>query len=569
MKIELPKNYKGMQFEKLFSIYFGSFSIEMLLPAFFFLVESKGRHRLKMPNAENIDQYISVLQNHPRLEGFTDEDGRRILEKWAKTSLMVIGKKGRSKPEQSEQILHLQPLSYLTFKAGFPSNSSRLGNVHFFLYQLMLDALKEEYDDELQAYKTIRNALRTAFADGVMDLPEDVPGKEINGKYDDKTELDTETLLSILFMDAFEPAKTGRKKVTSAETPVCEGQAQRFMQGFIKLITVFKDRMPARELIYNLQTFINFELCIYTLKLVHGTNCLVETREIPSQYSVDIMPTKPQLYADLTHQAKGLSLDIARQCVSRDLQELSRFFTSLLQLRVLDRFVSDEPDFKEDISGLSSQQYLLKLVELTDNPQLQGSANFLIRQIKELNEDSQNNESNLELKKFFERNDNFNKADSIARLMNILDEAQRRKTGEHIYKWFRGVAGVDKDYGFIKGSKHRRTWAYSMSDDLLWMLVHLASVRPDEIGKDNEDQEPKPLRLVDFLDFLENRYGVLIYKVPDGMDSIEANRVARENLVALQKRLRQMGLFENLSDDFEAQYITPQYCELRSINLQP
>ena len=211
MKIELPDAYKGMKFDKLFSIYFGYFSVEMLLPAFFFLVESKGRHRLKMPNAEKIDEYISALQHHPRLEGFTDEDGKRILEKWAKTSLIVIGKKGRLKPEQSEQILHLQPLSYLTFKAGFPSKLSRLENVHSFLYQLMINTLKKECDDELQANNAIRSALRTAFADGVMDLP-DVPGKDINGKYDGKTELDTETLLSILFMDSFEPKKSAEER---------------------------------------------------------------------------------------------------------------------------------------------------------------------------------------------------------------------------------------------------------------------------------------------------------------------------------------------------------------------
>ncbi|MEK8017644.1 MAG: hypothetical protein VSS75_012300 [Candidatus Parabeggiatoa sp.] len=525
-----------------------------------------------MSNAENIDDYILALQTHPSLEGFTDEDGKRILEKWAKTSLMVISKNGRLKKEQGEQILHLQPLTYLTLKAGFPSNSSRLQNVHSFLYQLMIDTLKKEYDDDKdkehkQAKNAIRDALRSAFADGIMDL-QDVHEKEINGKYDGKTKLDTEMLLSIRFMEPFDPAKIGIRKVTSAETPVCEGQAKRFMQGFIKLITVFKDRMPARELTYNLQTLINFELCIYTLKLVHGTNHLVKNREIPPQYSVDTLPTKPQLYADLTHQAKGLSLDIARQCVSRDLQELSRFFTSLLQLRILDQFVSDEPDFKEDINGLSSQQYLVKLLELADNLKLQGSANHVIKDIKKLNEVNQSNESNIELKEFFERNDDLNKSDSIARLVNILDEAQRTKIGSNLFSWFRGVGGVDKDYGFIKGSKHRRTWAYSMSDDLLWTLVHLASVRPDERGKKDEVQEPKPLRLVEFLDFLENRYGVIIHKVPDGMGSIEANRAARENMLALQKRLRQMGLFENLSDDFEAQYITPQYREMPSINPQ-
>lgn len=144
----------------------------------------------------------------------------------------------------------------------------------------------------------------------------------------------------------------------------------------------------------------------------------------------------------------------------------------------------------------------------------------------------------------------------------ILDQAQRQGIGSFLVNWFRAVSGVAKDYGFIRGATQRFTWAYSLSNDLLWTLVHLAAIRPDEMGQSEKNRQPRPLRLVDFLEFLEKRYGILIHKVPDGMASIEANRVARDNLAALQKRLRQLGLFENLSDDFEAQYITPQYREV-------
>ena len=547
MKIDLPKKYKGMKFNKLFSIELNGFSIEMLLPALFFIVESKGYHRKKPPIADKIDEYLLGLQKHSRLKGFTDENGKGILEKWAKTSLMVLGKIGRLK--QGEQILNLQPLSYLSFQASLPVASAHLRSVHYFLYNLMQQALKE--NDKHHTDKSIRDTLRTAFADGVMDLPDDFPIK-IKGQYDGTTQMDTETLLSILFMDSFESAYIGRQKVISVESPVCEGQAKRLMQGFIKLITVFKDRMPARELVYNLQTLINFELYIYTLKLVQGTNHLVKKQEIPPQYSVDILPTKPQLYTDFTLQTKGLSVEIAKQCVSRDLQASSQFITSALHLRILDNIVSDDSDFEEEIRGLSSQEYLLKLLELAKNRDFQGQAKLIIKDIKKLNEDKQDTTS---LQDFFERNDQLNKDDHIARLVNILDEAQRKMIGSNMFNWFRSVGAVNKKYGFIKGASQRSTWVYSMSNDLLWTLVHLASVDPD----DKDVQEPKPLRLVDFLTFLETRYGIIIHKVPEGMASIEANRAARENLVALQTRLRQMGLFENLSDDFEAQYITPQY----------
>ena len=122
--------------------------------------------------------------------------------------------------------------------------------------------------------------------------------------------------------------------------------------------------------------------------------------------------------------------------------------------------------------------------------------------------------------------------------------------------WFKDVSGVEKNYGFIKGSsRHRNTWTYSMSNDLLWTLIHLASINPS----DESNLEPKRIRLIEFLGFLEEWYGIIINRVPEGMESIESNHSARENLSALQRRLRQMGLFDNLSDDFEAQYIKPQY----------
>jgi len=148
MKIKLLKELKGTVFQKLFPVEMNNFSVEMLLPALFFLIESRGKQRQQNTDPEIIDKYLSDFQNHKRLEGFSDEDGKRLLEKWVKTSLMVIGKKGRQRVEN--QILHLQPLTYLTFKAGFPSTLSRLRNVHYFIYRLMIDALKEDGDHRQQ-----------------------------------------------------------------------------------------------------------------------------------------------------------------------------------------------------------------------------------------------------------------------------------------------------------------------------------------------------------------------------------------------------------------------------------
>lgn len=574
MKIQLPKEkgykeYVGLKFDKLFSIDMNNFAIGTLLPAFFFLLESKGKQRLKLPDSTNIEGYIATLQNHERLEGFNGEDGQRVLSKWAKTSLMLINKKGRAK--QLDQIFHLQPLTYLTFKAGFPAVITHLRSVHTFLYKLMVDALKEQ--GELQAYKTIREVFRTAFAKGIQGLPE-TAGKEIDGHYNPDEEVDTETLLSILFMGSFEPIAISQKKEKFSElfSPVCEGQAKRLMQGLLKFVSVFKERMPARELIDNLQTLINFELFIYTSKLCYGTNDLVKTHQLPDQYSLEIMPTKPELYVDLTQQTKGRSLEIASQCVSRDLQELSNFITTIFRLRLLDKLVAKKPSLQKEVKELSPQDYLLKILELASNSQIQAGADNILGEIYRSNElseeginsleedDEEAGEYDPEVRNFFRRLVERYPEDSVARLVAILDEAQHNSgVGAQTIFWFHHVGGLNKEYGLMRGeSKNRRSWYYAMSNDLLWTLVHLAAIRPQTMGQ-LETNKPERLRLVDFLQFLEERYGILIHCVPQGMESIEANRAARENLSALQKRLRQMGLFENLSDDFEAQYITPQY----------
>jgi hypothetical protein len=170
MRIKIPNTPSGLKgsfFPKLFSIEMNDFSVEMLLPSLFFLVESKGRRRKRRTDPTTIDEYLTNLKKSNSIIGFDDPDRKRIFEKWAKTSLMEIDKKGLKKT--IDQILYLQPLTYMTLKPGFPTETSRLRNVHYFIYTLLLDALIKKYGDSRQALLDIRAALRRVFAEGIKD----------------------------------------------------------------------------------------------------------------------------------------------------------------------------------------------------------------------------------------------------------------------------------------------------------------------------------------------------------------------------------------------------------------
>jgi hypothetical protein len=144
------------------------------------------------------------------------------------------------------------------------------------------------------------------------------------------------------------------------------------------------------------------------------------------------------------------------------------------------------------------------------------------------------------------------------RVVLLLVEAQRIKTGQNLVAWYRSVGGLTKRYGVLTGNlMSRRTWRYAPSNDLLATLVQLAAV---DIPKwDKDDPRPQPIHLRDFLTWLEERFGILVDRPPAGFTGAEYVASAQENLWAMLRRLRQMGIFRDLSDDFTVQMLEPPY----------
>jgi hypothetical protein len=59
----------------------------------------------------------------------------------------------------------------------------------------------------------------------------------------------------------------------------------------------------------------------------------------------------------------------------------------------------------------------------------------------------------------------------------------------------------------------------------------------------------------ELLDTLRDRFGILIDHPPGTLDSADNRAAAAENFEAFKRRLRLLGCFDGLSDDFSAQYV--------------
>jgi hypothetical protein len=295
-----------------------------------------------------------------------------------------------------------------------------------------------------------------------------------------------------------------------------------------------------------LLAIINFDLFVYTVRLAYALDELIRVRQLPDAMKEGTAGAPPQLYVDFTRERGSASDDLARSCTERDLAQMRSFFEQIVLMRMLDTFAQDVPSMAA-AADLSGPEYLLALVRSIGNPDTQARAQATIGQIRALTLETTPDSDTEEAKAFFRSAQAGD--DSVMTCADLLARAQAGTRVESLLKWFGSVGGLNRPYGLMRGlTRLRSGWRYQMSDDLLAALVQLSIVQQGE-------DEGRRIRLSDFLAFLDSRFGVIVDRLPDGVDDALARAGAAQNLEALKRRLRQMGFFADLSDDFNAQYL--------------
>ncbi len=560
MKVKLPKELSGVKFPLVLTIDMNNFDIDLFLPALFFTILAQGHVKARQTNdPENIKSYIDALAQHPALQGFDMPAGRRVLERLVRTTLITTGGVGRA--SRGEQITSIVPYTLLAHKAGFPVETSRQRRADTFLYQALLDKMYRA-DDRLQ------EKITEIFGRGVIigNLP------ELGGRYDNKTELDTLTRLSIAFLDGLQNTRTGLLIREKSIIPACPMLVDELATDLLLYLSGYYKLMPTQAFTYNLRALINFELFNYTLKLVYAINQLVQDPEtLPDAMGDQLKPSPPQLYLDFTLDARGYSQEMAKACVRRDIEAYQQFLPSVLRLRLLDRYAEQlrnntlrraRVDAILD-GSTAGPPYLQRLLLLQNDPTLnvhiQARSQVdeeLIRAVNRLPEDGDNEEALDWLDEITDVAET-----DIDRVINLLVEGQRDESISHFISWFWGVGGMKKPHGVLAGTIRRYSWRYAPSNDLLGVFVQVAAVRLSQQGL-------QPIRLREFLAFLEERFGILIDRPPDVFKGSEYTAAARDNLRAMLGRLRQMGIFRDLSDDFTVQRLHPPYAGTETIRVE-
>ncbi|WP_322777865.1 methylation-associated defense system protein MAD7 [Frankia sp. Cas4] len=539
MTLVLPKDLRSYSFERLTGVELNDFDVDRFLPVLFEMVVTNGR-RLSRSDARPTDpgSYIETLAGHPALRGFDDEHGRALLEQWVNTTVVRLGHGGRGR--RDVQLAAVQPIHIGAYRAGLPVEGARHRKVHLVVYRLLTDALARR--GRPNPAGELRSLFLEAFGRGVSISDSAVP--EFN---EATADLDANVLLSLYYLEGFTPGRPLPARSALDWDPVMPGVMITLGDQLVDFVTVYRHRLPTIALARHLAALVNIGLFTTTLRLFTLVNDLCRGEGTPADLSVDLAPAQTEIYVDFTRQTGGDSDRLAGECVDRDLERLPAYLDDMLLLKTLDRYASNEAKLKPHVQGKHGPDWLRALVDMRRDQYVEWRAGIelerIIEETKKITRCS-NEDARAELTRAATGDS------QLDQVVAAIRQSQTKHAIRAAGQWFWNTGGMRKQAGLLRGNlRGRRAWRYAMTDELLTTLLLSALVDPEQ-----GDVLPR-MRLADLLTTLESRWGLLIDRPPAARDDASSRAVANTNLVAFTGRLRQMGFFTDLSDDFNAQYV--------------
>lgn len=570
MAVILPKDLRGFRYVRAVPFELNEALIDIMLPNLFqrAILENRDLAQANI-DASDIDGPTRRMAESDRLTGFGDNNGRRLLDKLVKSSLITIGYKGAGRKASDKQIEGIVPYSIASFKTGLPKSRTRLRNIDQFIYHLLLVEFKNDAEK-------VSEFLSEVFGEGVKVRGYPEPGFERTN--DPVVDLDILTDLSITYLEGLEsvtPRKNAPERLIAQPLP---GYQQRVGDDLYRYLWSYRERIPTSSLIDQIVTLIALEIVVFTFKLMETIPELTgDPSKIPLAMTIeDDIATGPELFVDMSGDPRGLSSNMAATCVRRDLSSIDPFVRSILQLRYIDGLTASmsknpaiRPRLENMLVGSSTSDFLKSLLNLKSYPDLElrveAMASHDVDRIVQANlspdslEEVDAVESPIQalLESFVAAG--FSVDDQVVEFLYLAQAASYRSS---IVKWIRDLGGANKPYGLVRGRTDRRSWVYAPGNDLLTVLIQLKAI--DYKGwNPAKGANPVPFGVRDFLEWLEDRFGIIVDRPPSGLgfDGPEHMAAARENLKAMLRRLRQMGVFEDQSDDFSVQMLTPPYMD--------
>jgi hypothetical protein len=491
-----------------------------------------------------IKQYFAGFDDHPE-----------ILKKWVETELLDVVNRGKI----NQAVASPRPLHGETYKFRNAKHCRDYGAAEQ-IYWMLYYARKGKG-------QTARDQLRKFFFPGI-DL--------VTDKDDSTATVDVETQALLRFnRQVTADMRDSREPIRLA--PLCIGQADLLADDIIRLLT-YEPYIPRSVLVDYLKTMLAFHLALYHLRLLYLVPKLVKQRSGNDlcgikectvnpglDNALEGCPYRISLIADMGDVNNSHMAELARKSADRFYRQIPAFVQANFVVKKLDEmaeYLSKKTGkLAAPPSGVFSVGELASLLQ--PKYDMDRQAYFKFRLANLIEESGAGNEDlDPEIREVTSMG-----LGELESFIEILMAYRGKYHRQYITECLDSLLLKNKENGLLaqartKGSPRR----FILGSKLLEVLLQLAV-----LTRENGRFITREVRIEELLAFLRSRYGLYIDRLPDTSragGSILDRRALRLNLEAFKRRLREIGFYEDLSDAYVTQKVSPRYAIEKSDGIQ-
>lgn len=493
----------------------------------------------------SVEEFLEDFLEHPEwFSGFDKHPD--IVHSWIETDLMDMVNRGKS----NQALAAPRPLHGNTYKFRNAKHTRDYGAAEQ-IYWMLFYARKGKG-------QAARDALKRFFFPGI-DL--------VTDRYDPSASVDVETQ-AILRLDHQVTQDMKDSKEPSRFHPLCIGQADIMADDILRLLA-YEPYIPRSVLVDYLKTLMAFHLALYHLKLLQmlpklvkqrSGNDLCNTKECPINPSLDNAlegcPYRIALVVDMGDVNNPHMAELARKSTDRLYRQIPAFVQANFVVKKLDEmaeYLSKKTGkLASPANGVFGVGDLVSLLKSEHDSDRQAYFKFRLAALIE-ESTSGNEDIDPEIREVTAMG-----LGEFESFIEILMAYRGRYHRQYITECLDSLLLKNKETGLLaqsrtKGSPRR----FVLGSKLLEVLLQVAV-----LNQDGGRFVTREVRIEELLSFLKNRYGLYIDRLPENgqtNSSILDRRALRMNLEAFKRRLREIGFYEDLSDAYVTQKVSPRY----------
>lgn len=492
-----------------------------------------------------IDEFLDDFLEHPEwFAGF--DQYPKIVRRWIETDLMDVVNRGKA----NQAVAAPRPLHGNTYKFRNAKHTRDYGAAEQ-IYWMLFYARNGKG-------QAARDALKRFFFPGV-DL--------VTDRQDPDPSVDVETQ-AILRLDHQVEQDMRDSKEPSRFEPLCIGQADLLADDVLRMLA-YEVYIPRSVLVDYLKTLFAFHLALYHLKLLHLLPRMVKQRSgdelctrknCPTSHGQEGAMTeclhKIAIMAGMGDTKNEHMIEISKRSADRFYRQIPAFIHANFMIKKLDEMAEyltkRNGGFGTAPGGDFSVSGLVKLL----NPKYDAKRHtyFESRLIRVIEESVATAEDlDPEIREITGAGMN-----AFDAFIEILMACRGKYCRQYITECLDSLLLKNKDTGLLaqaraQGSPRR----FELGSKLLEVLLQLAV-----LTQENGRFITRELKIEELLAFMRERYGLFIDRLPESAQnkgSILDRRALRLNLEVFKQRLREIGFYEDLSDAYVTQKVTPRY----------